>query len=300
MWGLLLAAQLSLGPPVEEVQVGNVLVQASAEHLALGIGLAERADQTRVWYGLGRRETGPFRLVLVPDVAALQRITRGRGPAWGAGLTLPSARTIILRLDAGDPEATLRHELAHLILASALPGRVPLWFAEGYAVVAAGEWGRLEALRLNLAVVRGRVPTLDGLDAALRDDPTTIRVAYALAGDAVMSLARRHPTGSLEPLLTALESGVPFDEALRASTGLTVDRFDEAWRKDVRRRYGVIVWLSAGGIWGLVVVWLVLARSIRRRADSRRRAALDEGWEIPEVDAGSARHAGVTSPTPRA
>lgn len=294
MWGLLLAVQLSLGLPVEEVQVGNVLVQASAEHLALGIALAERADQARVWYGLGRREPGPFRLILVPDVAALQRITRGRGPAWGAGLTLPSARTIILRLDAGDPEATLRHELAHLILASALPGRVPLWFAEGYAVVAAGEQGRLDVLRLNLAVVRGRVPTLHALDAALRDDPATVRVAYALAGDAVMSLARRHPTGSLEPLLSALESRVPFDEALRAATGLTVDRFDEAWRKDVRHRYGVIVWLSAGGLWGLVLLWLVLARSVRRRADSRRRAALDQGWEIPDHEGSAVSPTAVT------
>lgn len=300
MGGLLLLVQLALGPSLEEVQVGNVRVHAAAEHLALGIALAERADQARSWYGLGRREPGPFRLILVPDVEGLQRLTRGRGPAWGAGLTLPDARTIILRLDAGDPESTLRHELAHLILASAVPGRVPLWFAEGYAVVAAGEWGRLEALRLNLAVVRGRVPTLRALDAALRDAPTTVRVAYALAGDAVMSLARRHPTGSLEPLLGALERRTPFDEALRTSTGLTLDRFDEAWRKDVRHRYGVIVWLSAGGLWGVVVLWLVLARSMRRRADARRRAALDQGWEIPDEDAPGPTPSGVSVPTPRA
>ncbi len=300
MRGLLLLVQLISAPPLEEVQVGNVRVHAAAEHLAMGIALAERADQSRSWYGLGQREPGPFRLILVPDAPAMRRITRGRGPEWGAGLTLPFARTIILRLDAGDPEATLRHELAHLVLASALPGRVPLWFAEGYAVVAAGEWGRLDALRLNLAVVRGRVPTLWALDAALREDPATVRVAYALAGDAVMSLARRHPTGSLEPLLGALERRTPFEEAIRTSTGLTLDRFDEAWRKDVRHRYGVIVWLSAGGLWGVAVLWLVLARSLRRQSNRRRRAALDQGWEVPEEDAPPTSPSGTSVPAGRA
>lgn len=196
-------------------------------------------------------------------------------------MTVPSSRVIVIRVDGGDPRATFRHELAHLVLHDAVRGRVPLWFSEGYAVVAAAEWGRLQALRLNLAVARGRIPGLRSLDAALRDAPATAEAAYALAGSAVLYLARVHPDGTLDPLIGRLMAGEPFADALLASTGRTVDRFDDDWRKDVKRRYGLLVWLAAGGFWAVVGGLVLVLRGWRRRADRPRRAALDIGWPLP-------------------
>jgi hypothetical protein len=193
---------------------------------------------------------------------------------------MPGARTIVIRADKGNPRQTLRHELAHFALHDAIRTRVPLWFAEGYAALAAGEWSRLDVLRLNLTVARGEVPNIAELDRALRAGETTAEAAYGLAASAVALIARRHPDQSLTPLLNRLRAGEGFGPALLASTGSTPGRFEVEWQKDVRKRYGILVWAMAGGLWLLVPIGVLLAGWLRRRRDRPRRAALDEGWVI--------------------
>jgi hypothetical protein len=263
------------------VQVGDVTVIAPPAQQALGLLMAERAQLPRDWPGLGRRAPGPFRLVVVPDGEALRRWTGGRAPRWGAALALPRSRTILIRADA-DPTSTLQHELAHLVLNEVIRSKVPLWFDEGYAVWAAGEWGLLHQLSLNLAVATSATPSLGTLNLALRGGEVEVSAAYPLAASAVLELARRNPTGTLTPLLDRLAAGEDFGDAVHATTGLTLDRYEEAWQKMVRRRFSLVTWLMAGGAWVVFGVVLVVAMRIRRRADRPRRLALDVGWEVPE------------------
>jgi hypothetical protein len=234
---------------------------------------------------LGRRDPGPLRLILVPDARRLDSLSSGRAPGWGAAVALPGVRTILLRADGDDLYRTLRHELAHLALHQAVGVRVPLWFDEGYAAWAAGEWERLGTLELNLAVVRGAVPDLRGLDGALRGSASTADAAYALAVSAVTELARRNPSRTLGPLLQRLGAGEDFEASVQATTGLTLPQFEREWRRSLRRRYGFATWVLAGGGWGVLTLclWALLRR--RRQADRVRRAALDQGWEIPPESA---------------
>jgi hypothetical protein len=264
--------------------VGRVTVVAPPARRALAIALAEQADHPIDWPGLGRRVPPAFLLVLAEDSADLARFTRGRAPGWGAGVALTDARTILLRSDLPDIQQTLRHELGHLVLRSAVPGRLPLWFDEGYAVWASGEVERFQVLELNLAVAAGRVPALAEVNRMLRGSATAADLAYALAASAVAEIARRPPPGGLGPLLARLEAGMPFSEALEASTGFTPDRFDEAWRLSLRRRYSLLTWLVAGGMWTLVAISVALLMWHRRERDRVRRQALDIGWVIPADD----------------
>ena len=264
------------------MQVGRVLAVARKPDLTLAIALAEQAGQPRQWYGLGRRMPGPLRLFVVRGGGGVDGILHGREPAWGAGFALPGARTVVVRADAGSVEQVLRHELAHLALHEAVKVRVPLWFDEGYAAVASGEWDRFEALRLNLTVARGTVPDFFELDRALRSTESDAEAAYALAASAVTMLARRNPEQSLKPLLVRLEAGEGFDAAVLATTGSPLGRFELEWQKDVRRRYGILVWVMAGGLWALASLTLLLGVWLRRRRDRPRRAALDVGWTIEE------------------
>ena len=254
---------------------------------AIALDLARAADRPADWPGLGRRDPGPLRLIVVPNGRTLDSLTSGRAPTWGAAIAEPGERTILLRADQDDLTGTLRHELAHLALHEAVRVRVPLWFDEGYAAWAAGEWERFGGLELNLAVVRGAIPSLTALDGALRGSATTADAAYALAASAVTELARRNPTHTLTPLMQRLEHGDDFETAVRVTTGLTLDRFEDEWRRSVRRRYTLGQWLIAGGGWaviGVLVLWLVRRR---RRADRARRAALDVGWVVePESEEG--------------
>jgi hypothetical protein len=269
------------------VQVGRVTAVAWPAQRAVAADLARLADRPAEWPGLGLRDPGPLRLIVVPDAHLLDSLTAGRAPSWGAAIAVPGARTILLRADEGDLVRTLRHELAHLALHEAVAVRVPLWFDEGYASWAAGEWDRLGTLELNLTVVRGAVPTLTGLDGALRGSVSSADAAYALAVSAVAELARRNPTGTLTPLLRRLESGEDFDAAVLATTGLSVGRFEQEWQRAVRRRYTLGNWLIAGGGWLIVALLVMLQVRRRRRLDRIRRAALDDGWDVePETEQG--------------
>jgi hypothetical protein len=270
------------------VQVGRVTAVAWPAQRAIAADLARLADRPAEWPGLGLRDPGPLRLIVVPGAHLLDSLTAGRAPSWGAAIAVPGARTILLRADEGDLVRTLRHELAHLALHEAVAVRVPLWFDEGYASWAAGEWDRLGTLELNLTVVRGAVPTLTGLDGALRGSASSADAAYALAVSAVAELARRNPTGSLTPLLGRLESGEDFDVAVLATTGLPVGRFEQEWQHAIRRRYTLGNWLIAGGGWLIVALLVAVQVLRRRRMDRVRRAALDEGWDVePEPEQGS-------------
>jgi hypothetical protein len=267
--------------------VGQVTAVAWPAQQAVAKDLARMAGRPTEWPGLGVRAPGPLHLIVVPNARTLDSLTSGGAPGWGAGIALPGARTILLRADQDDLPRTLRHELAHLALHEAVRVRVPLWFDEGYAAWAAGEWERFGGLELNLAVVRGAVPSLTALDGALRGSASTAEAAYALAASAVTELARRNPTGTLVPLLQHLERGEDFDAAVRSTTGLSVERFEDEWRRTVKRRYTLGQWLIAGGGWAVVAVLLLWLVRRRRRADRPRRAALDVGWVVePETEEG--------------
>lgn len=253
--------------------------------MTLALALGEQADRPLALPGLGRWEPGPLRLFVVSGRVGMQRFARGRVPDWGIGLALPGARAVVVRADAPDPRAALRHELAHLALHDRIRSRVPLWFDEGYSVVAAGEFGRLLALELNLAVVRGATPDLRELDASLRRAEGEAQAAYALAGSAVLLLFRLVPGGSPQPLLDRLAKGEEFGTAVAAATGYTLSAFELSWRRDLRRRYGWLVWLAAGGMWAVAGAAVVALSFWRRQRDRPRRAALNEGWEIAEGEA---------------
>src|SRR5205823_6209282 len=176
-------------------------------------------------------------------------------------------------------------ELAHLALRWRVRHMLPLWFEEGYAAVAAGEWGRLDALRLNWQLARGVHMDLDELDRALRSDRTEAESAYGLATTAVLLLDRWGGARGLGPLIDNLAREPTFDAALRATYHVTEGDFETRWQRDVARRYGWMSWAAAAGVFwaatGLVLVWLV---QVRRRRDRVRKARLDEGWTMPEED----------------
>jgi hypothetical protein len=264
----------------DTTQVGRVTLLAPPERTSLGIALAEEADRGHRWPGHLEPDTAPLRLVLLPDSGAMAATFAGRAPGWGVGLAFPNSRTIVLRADQPDPSGTLRHELAHLALHHAVRNRVPLWFDEGYASWAAGEWERIELLHLGVALAGVQPPSLRSLDAMLRGSERTADVAYALATSAVLELARRNPAGTLDAMVAELERGTDFDSAVLRTTGLSADRFEVAWQQAVRSRYNLLTWLLAGGFWALAGGVVILAMYLRRRADRPRRAALDVGWVV--------------------
>ena len=253
----------------------------------LATALAEAADQAGPWPGLERPAPFPITLLLTRSAARFDSLTRNQLPAWSGAAAFPGSSTIVLRV-SGDPMRTLRHELAHLVLARAVP-HAPLWFAEGYAVRAAGEWDGLDGLALNWRILRGRPPTFRELDRELRAGAGHARAAYVLAASAVLYLERLGGERGLELLLTRLQQERSFERAVRTTHLLTMEGLEANWHRDLRRRYG---WLLFGSsltvFWGLTALAVGVVWWRRRRRDRVRRAALDEGWEVPPPESSNA------------
>ncbi len=267
------------------VRVGRVTAVFWEGEGTAATALAEFADAAGPWPGLGV-DGRPIRIILASSRERFDSLTAGRVPEWGVGAAFPGTNTVVLRL-TGDVRQVLRHELAHLALHQAVR-RVPLWFDEGYASLAAGEWGRLEALRVNWALLAGRRPSLPQIDADLRGQAAHAGAGYALAMTTVVLLERLGGDRGLEPLLTNLVETRNLDAALRRTHQITLDQFETLWQTEIRKRYGWALFFgSLSMFWtafGVLIVGLWIWRARRNRA---RRAALDEGWFVvdEEVDA---------------
>ena len=275
---LALLLQGSTQTPVA-VTVGRVTAVAWPSQQGLATSLAEIADHARDFPGIGALPDRPVRLILAPTRAQYDSLTRGRLPLWSEGAAFPDASTIVLLTDrpSDRPTVTLRHELAHLALRWHVGRHVPLWFEEGYAAVAAQEWDRLDALRLNWQLARGVRMDLDDVDRALRGARGDAETGYALAATAVLLLQRWGGERGLTPLLANLPQAESFDAALRATYHVTEGDFELRWQKDVGSRYGWLSWLAAMGFFWLSIGALLAALLLlRRRRDQRKRAALEE------------------------
>ncbi len=270
--------------PAEGTVVGRVTVVAWPAQAGLAAVLGEAADRAAAFPGLGALADRPIQLVLAPSRAVYDSITHGRMPRWSDGAAFPDAGVVVLLTEHPLDRLTvmLRHELAHLALRWSLRRPAPLWFEEGYAAVAAGEWGRLDALRLNWRVARGAVPDLDELERLLRGPRADAEGAYALATSAVLLLQRWGGEQGLTRLLHELRGDAGFESAIRATYHLTGDDFEARWQRDLRSRYGWFSWATGVGLfWALAAGLLIALFGLRRRRDRLRRARLDEGWIVP-------------------
>ena len=284
-----LVALLLQGPTATDV--GRVTAIAWPGQEALAVAIAEQADRATNFPGIGALPDRPIRIILAPTREQYDSLTRGRLPLWSEGAAFPDAGTIVLLADgpSGSPAATLRHELAHLALRWHVGGRVPLWFEEGYAAVAAQEWDRLDALRLNWQLARGVRMNLDEVDRALRGSRGDAEAGYALAATAVLLLERWGGERGLGPLMANLPQAESFDAALRATYHITEGDFEVRWQRDIGSRYGWFSWLAAMGFFWLAIGTLLASLIVfRRRRDQAKRAALeaqpDESQMLDELE----------------
>lgn len=239
--------------------------------------LADDANDMNRFPGIVRTWDEPVRLLLADSESRFDSLMGGRVPEWGIGAAIPASNTIVLKL-TGNVRRTMQHELAHLALFSVVE-RVPVWFSEGYASRAAGEWSRLGALRVNWALMTGATPTFGQVTRDIRSGEAHAQTAYALATAAVVYLERMGGERGLERLMENLAISGDFDSALRATHNVTFGQFEVLWQKDLRKRYGWVLFFSSLTVfWTILAVVLLSLWGLRRRRNKDRRAALDQGW----------------------
>lgn len=215
-------------------------------------------------------------IVVAADARRFREYAGAGTPDWGSAFAFPGERRIVMQgsraaSDAGDPVVALRHELAHLALHEFLGDLPPRWFDEGYASYAAGEWGRDQILATNVALALSRMPAFDSLDAGFAAGATRAGATYALAYRAVADLASLDRSRGLSLLFEYWPRAGSLDLAVRAAFGITLADFERRWRRQTRRRYGVLAVFADLSVAALVLLFVIAPLYFIRRQRDRQR-----------------------------
>lgn len=258
----------------ERLDRGRFTVRFFEQDRQLATSLASHAIATDTFPGLARSQQR-VTIAIAPDTRTF-RDWAGPAPEWGSAVAFPESRRIVMQgrnagSDAGNPLVVLRHELAHLALHEKVGNLPPRWFDEGYASFAAGEWGREEVLRTNVAIALRGVPTFDELEASFSGGSVAAQSAYALAYKAVAELAGEGRGHGLGRFFDYWQSSGSMERALRLAYGLTLDGLESQWSKRTRAQYGVLALVSNLTIAASVFLVLLAPAYIARRRRNRKR-----------------------------
>jgi hypothetical protein len=252
-------------------------------HEALAREVAAVATRPLPMPGFGRvAAPDSTTIILAATPAAFSTATGGGAPEWAGGVAIPDLRLIVLPVypipgvRPADAGATLRHEIAHLVVAERLPEPIPRWFTEGYAEVASGSWDVESGWTLRVAFMLGRAPRLDSLELAWPRSAGRARLAYLLSATMVDHLRRRTGDEGFALLMDNWRREGTLDRAVRVTWGMTMGQLEDEWRKEVKRRYG---WLSivtnVGLVWFAALLLGFIALIPRRRRNRERMAAME-------------------------
>ena len=234
---------------------------------------------------VGIREPGPpIRVVLAPETSPLARDV----PSWVSGYTDGVSNVVVLLPERtpsypdGGLEEVLAHEVAHVLIYRASAGRrIPRWFNEGVAMLAGRSWRLRDQTQLALGLLSGDKVPLIRLDDLFEGDRWQVERAYALSGALVQDLLDRYGTGLPSALFSRVTQGLPFDEALRRTTGATlIDVGESFWaRQSVLRRWLPIITSTAVLWFGITLLAIVAA--LKRRREKAAQAEGEGSSELP-------------------
>jgi len=283
---LLLASPLAALEPTHLVFDPQPGLPPSANRLAAG----QRPWMWSVMDLVGLDAPGPdIRVVLAPESSPLAR----EMPAWVTGYTdgvttIDGGSVIVILAERtpsypdGGLEEVLAHEVAHVLIHRAAGGRrVPRWFDEGLAMLAARTWRWRDQTELAVGLLSGpRVP-LWKLDDLFQGDRRQVEHGYALAGTLVQDLLERYGSAVPRIVLARIAQGDTFEQAIRGATGATLIDVGEAfWERQGTLKLWIPILTSTAVLWFGISVLAIVAGIRKRRQRAAQARAMEEA-EIP-------------------
>ena len=196
----------------------------------------------------GMTPTGPILVEIFPDHddfavrnLGLPGMIGALGACFGRVVTMdsPRART-------STPfswQATLWHEMAHVVTLQLSKQRIPRWLTEGISVYEEGkkraEWGRDMEVTFARAMDRNRVLKLRDLNSGFTR-PDTIALAYYQASLLVEHIVSTKGQGALNALVKSYADGIDNDAALQRALGVNIDTLQVSFDKSLEDRFGAM------------------------------------------------------------
>lgn len=138
-------------------------------------------------------------------------------------------------------QATLWHEMAHVVTLQMSNQRVPRWLTEGISVYeeaqARPEWGRDMEVPFAAALEQGKALKLPDLNAGFTS-PETIALAYFQASLLVDHIVKTYGHDKLRVLVRSYGEGLQGDAALTKALGTSMEQLQASFDKSVDARFG--------------------------------------------------------------
>ena len=233
----------------ETIRKGNLVVRLHPDEFpVMGdyvVSLASQALET-IGGRYGVEVDGPILIEVFPrhdDFAVrnlgLPGMIGALGACFGRVVTMDSPR-------ARPPgtfnwQATLWHEMAHVITLQMSRNRVPRWLTEGISVyeegLAKAAWGRNMELTFAQALESGETLPLRQLNAGFTN-PETISLAYYQASLLVEHLVDVYGDNMLHGMLRSYAEGLDTEAALEQVAGTDFDELQETFDVALEERFG--------------------------------------------------------------
>jgi tetratricopeptide (TPR) repeat protein len=168
------------------------------------------------------------------------------GACFGRVVTMDSPKA---RQNAFQWEATLWHELGHVVTIQVSNQRVPRWLTEGISEYeqkrARAEWARQMDMEFASLMNDDKVIKLRDLNAAFTD-PRKISIAYFQGSVVVEYLVDTYGQAGLNKLLRAYGEGLDTSAALKSALDTDFDQMQSGFDQALERRFGSIRRALAG------------------------------------------------------
>jgi tetratricopeptide (TPR) repeat protein len=165
------------------------------------------------------------------------------GACFGRVVTLDSPRVQGRPPGSFSWQATLWHEMAHVITLQMSNQRVPRWLTEGISeyeeALARAERGSEMEVRFAVALERGKTLKLADLNSGFTR-PDTIALAYFQASLLVDHIVRAHGEPKLHALVRSYAQGLEGNEAIEKTIGVSMDQLQASFDKAVDERFGAL------------------------------------------------------------
>ncbi|HWF84472.1 MAG TPA: tetratricopeptide repeat protein [Vicinamibacterales bacterium] len=232
------------------VKDGDLIVRMSKDEAPVlqeyALPLAHKALETlSAKYEFTPR--GPILIEIFPKhddfavrTAGLPGMIGALGATFGRVVTMDSPKA---RPGEFQWEATLWHELAHVVTLQMSNQRVPRWLTEGISVYeekrARPEWGREMEVEFAAMLEHGETLKLKDLDAGFTN-PITLSLAYYEASLLVEHLVSAYGDAGLRKLLRAYGQGMNTEDALSTALSTNFDQLQVGFDQSLDQQFGTL------------------------------------------------------------
>ena len=138
-------------------------------------------------------------------------------------------------------QATLWHEMTHVITLQMSKQRIPRWLTEGISEYeetrARPDWGREMEIPFALALERGKTLKVADLNSGFTR-PDTIALAYYEASLLVGHIVETYGEAKLQALVTSYGEGLEGNDAIEKKIGVSVPELQASFDKALDARFG--------------------------------------------------------------